>query len=81
MKPQSNPKKKKIKADAPSNLVNIKFVDSLDLNERRGSSVEIKRNAKGDVEFRVKVYDDEISIARKLAMSSFEALNKKYKKK
>ncbi len=75
------PKKKKTKPTTPDNLIGIKFVGPLDLNQRGGSSVEIKRNAKGDTEFRVKVYDDEIVIARKLAIESFEILTKKYKKK
>ena len=67
------PKKKALGMD-------VKLIPPTVILENRSlSSVEIKRNSKGTVEFTVKVYDEDSERARIRATTTFEALDKKYK--
>ena len=53
--------------------------DPLILEQKGQSSVELKRNSKGAVEFVVKVYNDSPEIAKVQACKTFDSLDKKYK--
>ena len=69
--------KKKIKKGAMS--VRLQLVDDALIALKQMSSVDLKRNSKGMMEFNVKVYDDDPETAEKKANKIVAALQKKYK--
>ena len=72
--------------DAPKRLRAVDVIENQQatierLTTRRateGASVELSRNAKGDVQFSVKVTDDDPDAAHAAAVAIFDALEEKY---
>ena len=60
------------------NKVSVMLEKPIMLSNSNMSSVDIKRNAKGTVEFVVKVYATDIKEASALAQTVFDLLEEKY---
>lgn len=75
----SNKKKKVVPKKKEALEIGFRTGDSITLEQKGQSSVELKRNSKGVVEFVVKVYDDSPEKAKIEACKTFESLDKKYK--
>jgi hypothetical protein len=56
----------------------VSFNEPIELRQTSTSSVEMKRNSKGGVEFVVKVYDADVKIAKEKASKIYLELNKKF---
>jgi len=65
-------------AQGKNQVIRHQFVNPAVLEQKGISSVDIKRNSKGSVEFVVKVYNENPSEAAKKAISIFNSLDKKF---
>ncbi len=70
-----HPKKKKI----PVSGVRVSITEPVELKQTSQSSVELKRNSKGVVEFTIKIYGDDPQISARKALIIFKELEKKFK--
>lgn len=68
----------KKKTTKNENKLIIMLEEPIEVSHSGMSSVEMKRNSKGIVEFVVKVYDSSPDKAKKIASEIFKDLNKKF---
>ena len=70
-------KEEKKKVLKKKDTINVSFENPLEVKSGT-SSIEIKRNSKGNTEFIIKVYGNNLPNAKNEASKVFDQLNKKY---